>query len=397
MTQHPAAPRRSGGFLLAYALANAGGVLAYLPFLTLLLPLKVEALAGQGRVMALSVILIGGAAAASVGNILAGLLIDRSHARGGGRRLWIMLGLLAMAGSYGLVLLAQSAIMLFVAVMVFQLAVNIMLSPIAVVMVDEVPDGQKGLAGGLLALGQPVAMLAGVALVTAYEAGEGWAYLAVCLGVAGLVAPLLWSRAQAAAPGRVGAQGAMARRDLVWVGLSRLLLLTANSLLLGVLVYYFESLSGAVSPGTVARRVGFISLLACGGAVPVAVLVGALTASAARRKGFVMMATLMAGGALVIMALAPSWPMAAAGYGLFVCAVQVYATQHSAIVAQALRSTGHRARDLGLQNLANTVPAIIGPALVLALYDRADLHGLIWAMLALVAGSALALAVARVS
>jgi len=77
MTQHPAAPRRSGGFLLAYALANAGGVLAYLPFLTLLLPLKVEALAGQGRVMALSVILIGGAAAASVGNILAGLLIDR--------------------------------------------------------------------------------------------------------------------------------------------------------------------------------------------------------------------------------------------------------------------------------------------------------------------------------
>jgi hypothetical protein len=37
---------RSAAFMLAYALANTGGVLAYLPFLTLLLPLKVEALVG---------------------------------------------------------------------------------------------------------------------------------------------------------------------------------------------------------------------------------------------------------------------------------------------------------------------------------------------------------------
>ena len=41
-----AAERRSPGFLLIYALANAGGVIGYLPLLTLLLAIKVEALAG---------------------------------------------------------------------------------------------------------------------------------------------------------------------------------------------------------------------------------------------------------------------------------------------------------------------------------------------------------------
>jgi hypothetical protein len=31
----------------------------------------------------------------------------------------------------------------------------------------------------------------------------------------------------------------MSRGDLVWVGVSRLMLMTANSILAGVLVYYF--------------------------------------------------------------------------------------------------------------------------------------------------------------
>ncbi len=35
-------PLRSPGFLGAVALANVGGVIAYLPLLTLLLPIKVE-------------------------------------------------------------------------------------------------------------------------------------------------------------------------------------------------------------------------------------------------------------------------------------------------------------------------------------------------------------------
>lgn len=381
--------------MLAYALANAGGVLAYLPFLTLLLPLKVEALVGPARVAVLSVILIGGAVAASIGNILVGMVIDRSYARGGGRRGWIVLGAAALTVSYALVLAARSPVMLFAAVVVFQLALNVMLSPIGAVMVDEVPDGQKGLAGGLLAFAQPMAMMAAVALVGLYEWGEGAAYLVVSLGVALLVLPLLLAGARPVSMTQGEAQSSMSRADLVWVGLSRLMLMTANSILAGVLVYYFESLSGAVTAGTVARRVGMVSMLANAAAVPVAVSIGALSADGRRRKLFVMIAAVLAGGALCMMLLTHSWQWAALGYGLFVCALQLYASQHSAIVAQALRRPEHRARDLGLQNLANTIPAVIGPMIILLLHASADLHVLIWAMLLLVAGCVLTLAKVR--
>jgi MFS family permease len=387
---------RSAAFMLAYALANTGGVLAYLPFLTLLLPLKVEALVGDTRVAVLSIILIGGAVAASIGNILVGMVIDRSYARGGGRRGWIVLGAVVLGAGYALVLAAHTPLMLFVAVVMFQLALNVMLSPIGAVMVDEVPDGQKGLAGGLLAFAQPMAMMAAVALVSLYEWGEGAAYLAVSLGVVVLVLPLLLAGARPVVMLEGEAQATMSRGDLVWVGVSRLMLMTANSILAGVLVYYFESLSWAVTAGTVARRVGVVSMLANAAAVPVAVLIGALPADGRRRKLFVMAAALMAGGALGLMLMTRSWQLAALGYGLFVCALQVYASQHSAIVAQALRRPDHRARDLGLQNLANTIPAVIGPMIILLLHASADLHALIWAMLLLVGGCVLTLAKVRI-
>ena len=44
------APRQSLRFLLLYALAVAGGAVAYVPFLSLLLPLRVMAMTDSGHV-----------------------------------------------------------------------------------------------------------------------------------------------------------------------------------------------------------------------------------------------------------------------------------------------------------------------------------------------------------
>ena len=77
-------PLRSPGFLGAVALANAGGVIAYLPLLTLLLPLKVEGLSGEARIGVFTATVFAGAIAASISNVLFGWLSDRSVARGGG-------------------------------------------------------------------------------------------------------------------------------------------------------------------------------------------------------------------------------------------------------------------------------------------------------------------------
>jgi MFS family permease len=411
MTQSVSSPR-TPAFLLAFALANAGGVLAYLPFLSLLLPLKVEAMAGADRVTVLSAVLAGGAIAAGAGNILVGLAIDRSVARvgarngfwGGGLRPWIAAGMVATALSFALILAAHTPAALFLAVIAFELALNVMIAPVAMVLVNDVPDAQKGLAGGLLTLGQPMAMLAGTVLVPLYERSEAGAYGAIGLGICLLALPIVATRAQspslpvALSPkaSAVADLPGMARGDLTWLMLSRLLLLTANCILGVILIYYFENLLQGLTAGAVARRVGVVSVIAYVVAVPIAVVLGAKTVNRARRKAFAMAAALVAGGTVVMIVLAPRWEWAAIGYALFVCTLQVYTSQHSALVAQALRRPRHRARDLGYQNLANTVPAVIAPMIVVAVYRYAAMPALIWTMAGLALASVIALSRVRV-
>jgi MFS family permease len=385
--------KRSRRFLLAFALCHAGGVVAYLPFLALLLPLKVAGLAGGARVVVLSAVLGGGAIAASLGNILAGVLIDRSQARGGALRNWIVLGTVATIASYGLIWAAHSPPALFAAIVLFQLAVNLLVAPVALIMVDEMPTAQKGLAGGLLTLGHPLAMLAATLLVLVYDRSEMGAYLAIGGAVTVLALPLLATRAQPAPPAPPDPATPVTRGDLTWLALSRLLLMSANSMLDAMLVYWFQALSRPLSTGDTAVRVGLIGLAAYAAAVPVAVTLG----HRGQGKRVALGAALTAGLALAAMALAPGWRLAAIAYGLFVCAVQLYTSQQSAIVAHSLYAPRHRARDLGFQNLANTVPALIGPVIVLVLYVAAAMPWLIWTSAALAASSALLLTRARVA
>src|SRR5471030_162563 len=82
------------------ALGYAGCVVAYLPLLTLLLPLRIEQIAGEARFGVLATAMIAGAAMASVSGIVFGWLSDLSLERGGGRRSWIAAGLVATIVSY---------------------------------------------------------------------------------------------------------------------------------------------------------------------------------------------------------------------------------------------------------------------------------------------------------
>ena len=88
--------RQSHRFLWLFALAWAGGAVAYVPFLTILLPLRVVAdRRRRQRPLSSAYITFFGALAASVGNILFGWLSDRSRHR----RPWIAAGLALSARS----------------------------------------------------------------------------------------------------------------------------------------------------------------------------------------------------------------------------------------------------------------------------------------------------------
>jgi len=374
---------RSLGFLLLYALANAGGIIGFLPLLTLLLPIKIEALAGEARVDLLTATVIAGSIASSTSNILFGWLSDRSLANGGGRRRWMVIGVIGTILAYAAIAAAQTSVALIWSVVFFQAALNAILGPLVGVMADEIPDSQKSTTGGLLSLGYPIAsgVLAAVMAVTML--GEGGRLMAVVGAATICLIPLI------ATPARLlpivdqpRAAVAMQRRDLAAAWCARLLFQIAGVVLQLYLLYYFESVAHDVPRQELATRVGHLLTISFIAPLPIALVFGRLSDRLDRRKPFLVVAAIVTAIGLAGMAAADGWATGALAFGLYTIGYGVFLPLQAAFSMQLLPDPRHRGRDLGLLNLTNTLPSLLGPLLTWSLASPRDFTA-VMALLAL--------------
>lgn len=398
MIQAETAPQpRKLRFLLAFALAYAGGVLSYMPLLGFLLPERIEAMAHQGRIEALSTVLVAGAVVASLSNIVAGMLSDRSFAAGRSRRGWIGIGLVGTVLAYGWVWRAQGATELLLAVCAVQAAINVVLAPLLAMLADEVPDAQKGLASGLTTVAQPLSMGLSAALVALEQRSEALAYLALTLLIVGMVLPLLATRARLLPPSPEADHAARQPvRQQIWLWIARFLPQTAMNVLSYYLIYYFEDVSHGMPATALVQKVSILSAIATMLAVPLAVWAGHWARAQSRRRLLAQICVMAAAAGLLVMRLTDGWQGAALGYGLFAVGTHVFLALHAALMAQALPSPRHRGRDMGLQNLANTVPSLVGPALAVSLASGGHFALLLSVLAPMVTLSALSLGLAKV-
>uniref|UniRef100_UPI0035C9A632 MFS transporter n=1 Tax=uncultured Sphingomonas sp. TaxID=158754 RepID=UPI0035C9A632 len=344
------------------ALAYAGGVVAYLPFLTLLLPLRVEQLAGEDRIGVLATTLIAGAVMASLSGVIFGWLSDRSLERGGGRRRWIAFGLLATFLSYAAVAEAPTPATLIVAVMAFQLALNAVLAPLVALLAEETIDPQKGLMSGLLAGAPPFASAVGGLLVLWPASDLGIRLASIAAVTAVCVAPLLLMKPRQSEQ-TVDRAVAAPRRDLAVAWTSRLLVQVAGNVLFAYLLYYMEALASPAARAAVPVRVGELLVVAHVAPLPVAVILGRWSDRLGRRKPFLVATAALAATGLAVMGCSTGWIGAAVGFCLFAIGWGVFLPLQIGFVMQLLPNPRRRGRDLGLINLSNTAPVLIGPAL----------------------------------
>lgn len=381
---------RVTGFLLINALANAGGVVAFLPLLSLLLPIKIAEIAGEARLDLLTATVIVGALTASASNILFGWLSDRSVVRGGGRRPWLVLGFVLLALSYAAVALASSAAGIIAAIAFFQFAVNALLAPMMAIMAEEIPDAQKGMAGGLLALGNPLAAAVSAVLVGLTLIGEAGRFAIVAAVVGLCVMPLFASHARPIVAGAEGPNDARRlQRDLVIAWTARLLVQIAGNVIAFYIFYYFESVAEGMPQDVLAPRVGQILTLSFLIPLPISVLVGRWSDRIARRKPFLLAAAIIAALGLVGMALAEHWTAAAAAFCLYSTGTLTFLSLHSGFAMELLPDPAHRGRDLGLLNLTNTLPALLGPLLTWLLAAPRDFDAVMLTLAVLTLAGAL--------
>lgn len=394
---------RSHGFLGAVALANVGGVIAYLPLLTLLLPIKVEGLSGEARIGVFTATVVAGAIAASVSNVLFGWLSDRSVARGRGRRGWVAGGLVATAASYAGIALAATPLALVAAIVAFQTAVNALLAPMIAIIAEEVPDAQKGIVGGLLALGSPMASAVSALLVGQAMVSEGARFAILPVAVAVCTLPLLLAKARiAVANDDAGGEGAgwqaerQPRRDLIVTGVARLLVQIAGVVTQTYLLYYFESIVSPAERATLPTQIGHLLIVAFALPLPVALILGRLSDVTRRRKPALLLAAMVAAAGLVGMAMGQGWRAGALAFAVYATGSSVFVALQAGVAMQLLPNPRHRGRDLGLLNLANTLPSLLGPPLAWLLATPHDYVGVMLVLAVLTAAGGLAMLAVRI-
>lgn len=352
----PQTPR----FLWLFALAWAGGAVAYVPFLTILLPLRVVTMSGGDGVRLLGLITFCGAIAASIGGILFGWLSDRSRSR----RPWIAGGLAISAAILVAMPMAKSAGAILAFVVAWQLALNMMLGPLSAWAADHVPPEQTGFLGGLMALSPALGALSGVIVTIPRLANADQRLWLVALMVIACVSPaLLLLRPKAGSAQTAIAAPHPARRDAIAMWIARLLVQVAEAALFAYLLLYFRSLDRAVAESDIARLFSVVLAIA----FPIALVVGRYADRSARPARPLAFCALIAGLGLTAMAEANSLQQATMAYVLFGLSTTVFLALHSGQTLRVLPNPGHRGRDLGLFNLTNTVPSLIMPWLTIAI------------------------------
>lgn len=390
---NPEAPRAPANFLLLYALAWAGTAIAYMPFLTILLPVQIEGVAATGMALTwLAATTFAGAVAASIANILFGWASDVFL----GRRAWVATGLLLSSILLVSTQWATSLGALLAIIIGWQLAINMMIGPLSAWAGDCVPDTQKGRLGGLLAFAPAAGALVGALVTVPGLAGPEMRLAIVALLTIGCVAPLLVFGASSAAPIAV-ARLPEAAADLhgasllkrMW--LARLLVQISEATLFAYLYFWLRSLDPSFNDASTAWVFGGALVVAA----PLTLAVGAWADRHGRALLPLRAGAIVAALALLVMGSTAAPMIAIAGYAVFSLACSVFLALHSAQTLRVLPRSDRRGRDLGVFNLTNTLPSLIMPGLALALVPGLGFRALFALLAVLAFGAALMLIPAR--
>ncbi|WP_457349649.1 MFS transporter [Sphingomonas sp. UYP23] len=144
-----------------------------------------------------------------------------------------------------------------------------------------------------------------------------------------------------------------------------------------------EQFAAPAARGGVPAQVGGLIFMANLVPLPLALVFGRWSDRSGRRKPFLMAAVALDVAGLVVMGGASDLTAAAIGFCLFSSGWTTFLTLQIGFVMQLLPNPRRRGRDLGLINLSNTVPVLIGPALAWWLATPRSFATLFFALAAL--------------
>ncbi|MGW2024517.1 MFS transporter [Streptomyces decoyicus] len=393
------------GWTAALSVANGAIWAGWYGPLQILLALQAAELAPPGtpKESVLAWVTGAGAVVSMVCSPLFGALSDRTTSRFGRRTPWIVAGVAGGAGAFVLLAGAGTVAVMALGWCLVQLTLNAAFAAITAAVPDRVPHRQRGAVGGWLGAAQILGVLAGTGLATA-AGGVAAGYLA-CAGFAvlGTLPYVLLHRDPVLPAGRRPALSGRAllagfwispRRhpDLGWAWLTRFLINLGNALALLYLLYYLRDVLHRPDPGG-----GVLVLTAVNGVTLLGTVVigGFWSDRVGRRQPFVLWSGVIMTVATGLLAGWQTWAGALCAAALLGVGFGVFTSVDFALMTDVLPAAAHRGKDLGVINIANSLPQVAAPALAAPLVHHLGGYRMLYAVAAAV-GLAGALLVRRI-
>lgn len=405
-------PRPVGSaFLIGYAVAYIGAFIGVAPLLQVLAPLHAEMIDGQAKGPLLSQALFWGCMAAGLGNIVGGALSDRTRSRHGRRRPWIMVGAVLTVGSYAAIQQSSTPLGLVLGLVAFQLTFNILLAPLIALFADRVPENRRSAMSAVMGMGYPLAAMIGSVVMAWGPQGEVARFATLAAVVLAATVPFaLLSREDPAPADRVRAPLSgfslpsllhpFAVRDFTLAWTYRFLVVTGYSLVAFYLLFYIADAIGfpILFPGRSAEAGhSLLTAIAVVGVVGVSTVVAMGGSRITRRKPLAIAGGVLLAIAAAVLATTQDWTTVVVAFALYGVGQGCYGAIDIALMTDVLPSVEDRGKDLGLINLAVTLPQAIAPLIALVLLENLglDFRSLFLAAAACFGGATLAVASIR--
>lgn len=368
-------PPVSAYFMFAYWFAQTAAWTGILAPVVVTLAIRVGQVASpEERAAQLGIILAIGAFGALVAAPVWGAISDRTTARIGRRKLWMIAGAIMLL--IGLVIMALSPNLLILGIgwFICQVGSNANQAALNAVLPDVVPDHQRGRMSGLLGLSVTVAILLAT-FVTQFTTFNTmlmfvlpWALIPIAQL---LFFPVFKDRPadRSRLPKYTLRQFAQTfwvnpvkHRDFGWAFFSRFFLVLAISFLNTYQVYF---LTDRIKIGfdEVASFIFLTTVITSAVTVVVSFGGGWLSDVLQRRKIFVWASAIIAGVGLLLIGVSTTFEMFLVGAAITSLGSGLYYAVDLALVAAVLPSEEDAAKDMGVFQIANSLPQSLAPAI----------------------------------
>ena len=363
--------RVRGGWTTLLFLANLGLWLGIYAPIQVLLPEQAQLLASADKETVFSVVTGIGAVVALIANPVIGAFSDRTCSRWGRRHPWTLAG--SVLGAVGLVVLAvaPNVVLMVIGWSLVQAGLNGMLASLTSALPDRVPVEQRAEVGGFIGISQMLGTVAGAALVSVVITSLAGGYVACAvLVVVGALAFVRFTP-DAVLPRRFRPDGGLRQLvgalwispvkypDFGWGWGTHFMVNLGNALGTLYLLYFLADAvhyQGDPVDGLLILMVLYGIALTIG-----ALVAGRMSDKSGRRKPYVVAAAVVMAVSAIILAVSPTWTASLIAAPLLGVGFGVYWAVALAVLTQVLPAASNRAKDLGVINVANSLPQVIAP------------------------------------